>query len=105
MRTQNCAVKEENGLKNDKCDTANIVLNESNFKATMSHLSWLITVLLFLIRGSWSCVCLICLLCTEVVEWFIVAECFQKMGLSSDIQLRLLHVFGAVMCGSQVRFT
>ncbi|KAK7111968.1 hypothetical protein V1264_011504 [Littorina saxatilis] len=39
------------------------------------------------------------LLHNEVVPFF--HECFQKMGLSSDIQLRLLHVFGAVMCGSQ----
>ncbi|XP_025103761.1 neurobeachin-like protein 1 isoform X2 [Pomacea canaliculata] len=35
----------------------------------------------------------------EVVPFF--HECFQKTGLSSDIQLRLLHVFGAIMCGSQ----
>lgn len=33
--------------------------------------------------------------------FYFFIECFQKTGLSSDIQLRLLHVFGAIMCGSQ----
>ncbi|XP_076450797.1 neurobeachin-like protein 1 [Babylonia areolata] len=39
------------------------------------------------------------LLHNEVVPFF--HECFQKTGLSSDVQLRLLHVFGAIICGSQ----
>lgn len=39
------------------------------------------------------------LLHNEVVPFF--HECFQKTGLSSDIQLRLLHLFGAIMSGTQ----
>lgn len=44
-------------------------------------------------------ICRPALLHNEVVPFF--HECFQKTGLSSDIQLRLLHVFGAIICGAQ----
>ncbi|XP_041374666.1 neurobeachin-like protein 1 [Gigantopelta aegis] len=39
------------------------------------------------------------LLHNEVVPFF--HDCFQKDKLPTDIQLRLLHVFGAIMSGSQ----
>ncbi|CAL1548353.1 unnamed protein product, partial [Lymnaea stagnalis] len=39
----------------------------------------------------------------EVIPFF--HECFQKPHLSHELQLRLLHMFGAVMSASQTNAT
>jgi len=34
----------------------------------------------------------------------LIVECFQRAILDADSQLRLIHMFAAVLCGSQVNF-
>jgi len=41
-------------------------------------------------------------MCMSVVV--LTAECFQRAVLDADTQLRLIHMFGAVISGSQVSF-
>ena len=35
--------------------------------------------------------------------FLFISDCFDRGHLSFDIKIRLLHMFGAIMCGSQVK--
>ena len=37
-------------------------------------------------------------------EVVLIVECFQRAVLDADSQLRVIHMFGAVISGSQVNF-
>jgi len=45
------------------------------------------------------------LICCYKRTCITIAECFQHAGLDADSQLRLIHLFGAVISGSQVNFS